>query len=285
MIFEFLFVRHGLSCGNVWAKRAYGIQTLYPDPELTQSGIELSKSLSSMLIQKIESLWLKEQYSVCASQMIRAQETAFYMLSSGLDLPIHVLPHIGETGFTLDNYSLDQEAQIEIMKKRNSSVIMNLARGLDGRLEQTFWNKSNYELFTKWATKHLDFFTLGSDGRYRAVIFTHSNFLKTAFNMDKKIDNNEAIYTVFNSDLETKTYTYLPNEIPNEISNECPDGCAVSICSDIYTGVQEIILGAFYKLMLFIAFFIKIVIRDCFDSTGPNWIVNRITRVFDAIVT
>jgi hypothetical protein len=206
------------------------------------------------------------------------------MLSSTLDLPINVLPHIGETGFTLDNYSLEQETQIDIMKKRNSAVITNLARGLDGRLEQTFWNKSNYELFTKWVTTHLDFFKLGSDGRYRAVIFTHSNFLKTAFKMDKKIDNNEAIHTVFNSDLETRTYTYIPNELGSDLSKECPDGCTVSICSDIYDGVQQIIIMAFYKLILFIAFFIKIVITDCFDSTGPNWIINRIARIFDAIV-
>jgi len=232
MIFEIIFVRHGISCGNAWAQTAYGMQTLYPDPELSKSGVDRSKVLSASLVENLRVLWPSEPFTVCASQMIRAQETAFYMLSSVLGLPIHVIPHVGETGLTLDNFALKHVDQVHIMMKRNPAVVDMLIKGHDGRLPQTLWNKSNYDLFIQWALKHPDFFAIGSDGRYRAVIFTHSNFLKATFKMDKKLDNNTAIFTVIDTSKKSELqFEYLTNHgLSTEVINDCPDGCLKSPC-------------------------------------------------------
>ena len=53
MILDIVFVRHGLSCANTLAKAKYGMHLLYPDPELAQKGVEMSKLLSSTLIKNI----------------------------------------------------------------------------------------------------------------------------------------------------------------------------------------------------------------------------------------
>lgn len=233
MILDIIFVRHGISCGNAWAHTVYGVQTLYPDPELTKSGVKRSKELSASLIKKIDKQWKKEPFTICSSQMIRAQETAFYMLSLPLGKPINVIPHVGETGFTRDNYSLPQVEQLHIIMDRNPAVADMLIRGRDGRLNQTLWNKANLKDFIGWASAHPEFFAIGSDGHYRAVIFTHSNFIKSAFNMDTKINNNEAVHTIINTSKSESQlqYTYMPNPaVYQEFINECHDECLVSPC-------------------------------------------------------
>ena len=46
MILDLIFVRHGQSCANALSHIKLGIELFYPDPELTQAGIDTSKALS-----------------------------------------------------------------------------------------------------------------------------------------------------------------------------------------------------------------------------------------------
>jgi len=232
MILDIVFVRHGLSCANTLAKAKYGMHLLYPDPELAQKGVEMSKLLSSTLIKNIKSRWNNEPYSIGSSQMIRAQETAYYMISSALGKPINVMPHIGESGFSSDNYSLSIEKQHEILKKRDPEIIESLKKGKDGREIQTLWQKANISKFLEWAENNPSYFELGSDGHYRAVIFTHSHFLSHSFKMPKVLGNNDAIHSVIDTTKGDSNLRFEYWVLYRGTSDFlCPDKCRVSVCT------------------------------------------------------
>ena len=122
MIFDLIFVRHGFSCANA-LKAKSRVHIFYSDPELTKVGIEISRSASSALIERVNALWGDNPYVVASSQMIRAQETAYYMISSKKDKPINIFPYISEKGFTRDNYAMPKDDQINILNQRNPHMI------------------------------------------------------------------------------------------------------------------------------------------------------------------
>ena len=147
MILDIVFVRHALSCTNVWANKLYGTHLFYQDPELTLAGISTSKELSSVLIKKISDLWGEEPYSIGSSSMIRAQQTAYLMLASVLEKPINIMAHICETGLSLDNQAYPLDEQRSILEGKTPGIGKLLSIGLDGRTSHTIWDKSNFGKF------------------------------------------------------------------------------------------------------------------------------------------
>ena len=232
MILDVVFVRHGLSCANVLAKIPFGGHFLYPDPELTKQGIFMCKSLSATLVKNVYTIWKDEPFSICASQMIRAQQTAFYMIASSLGAPINVLPHISENGITTDNYALPQADQIHIMSDIEPPIVDLLLKGKDGRKKQSLFDKSNMKKFLEWVVDNPKYFSKGSDGVFRAVIFTHSHFLKTTFGLKFNMKNNEAIHAKIDTDkpdLIGKRFEYWPVN-KNFGLADCPNDCRFSYC-------------------------------------------------------
>jgi hypothetical protein len=130
-----------------------------------------------------------------------SQETAFYMLADKLEKPINIFPHIGEKGMSLDNIGYPKEIQKKIILQNNSKIIKLLEKGNDERGRQNILNKSSWYDFIEWSIKNLDLFECCSDGIYRAVIFTHSDFLRTVFKLpnDEKGDYNSLYHVVFNT--------------------------------------------------------------------------------------
>jgi len=235
MIFDIIFVRHGLSCGNVWANKWYGSHIFYHDPELSATGINISQALAPTLQGHIAERWSKEPYVIGASRMIRAQETAYYMIAQLTKQPINVFPHIGESGITRDNWSLSRPEQRVIINDRNPAIIQALDKGTDHREPQTLASKSNWEEFMQWAIAHPEAFAQGSDKRYRAVIFSHGHFLKGVFPVPgiSHMNNNDALNTVINT---TKNYTnpkfeYWPLNNASAKISLCPDECHTSVCA------------------------------------------------------
>lgn len=233
MILDIVFVRHALSCTNVWANKLYGTHLFYKDPELTLAGISTSKELSPLFIKKITDLWGEKPYSIGSSSMIRAQQTAYHMLASILEKPINIMAHICETGLSLDNQAYPVDKQRIILETKSPGVGKLLSAGLDGRENHTIWDKSDFGKFLTWAVLNPEYFALGSDGRYRAVIFTHSHFLMKAFNMDNLINNNNAIHTVIDTNnTATLDYnTWFMNHV--NLSEICPNDCQISFCDNI----------------------------------------------------
>jgi hypothetical protein len=235
MILDIIFVRHGLSCANVWSTKLYGSNIFYRDPELTNQGINTSKELSPILIKNITKIWDNQPYSIASSNMIRTQETAYYMLASVLNEPINIMPHICESWLSLDNYPLPKTDQTTILNEKIPALINLLEGGLDARNVHNSWNKSSFSKFLEWASLNPEYFRLGSDGSYRAVIFTHSHFIKNAFRMDKIINNNDAIHTIIDtSDKTIRSHTKLSiNSLALNSIESCPDGCKISYCDTI----------------------------------------------------
>jgi broad specificity phosphatase PhoE len=232
MIFDLIFVRHGQSCANAWQLKYYGSHIFYKDPELSQLGIDVSKMLGLFLQEHIAERWSNEPFTIGASRMIRAQETAFYMLAHLSKNPINVFPHIAEHGVTLDNWSELPTEQYALMHKRNPDVCKLITRGQDYREPQSFRTKSNWDLFMQWAVANPDAFSKGTDNKYRAVIFSHGHFLQSVFDLPHSMNNNDALNTVINTgiDYTTPRYEYWPLNRSTS-ATACPDKCISSPCS------------------------------------------------------
>ena len=223
MILDLIFIRHAQSCGNIWKAKSKLRQISYRDPEITEAGIKTSKRLSEVLGKKLKEAWGEQPYRVGSSQMIRAQETAYYMTNG----PINIIPHISEDGITLDNYSLSKDAQRKIIGARNPKILAALDKGIDSREKQTIKEKSNWSVFLKWAEKYPESFAKGSDSIYRAVIFTHSHFLMNSLGLSKadKVKNNNGYRVVITNGTISNT-TRL--DIGNNVDNGGPDKCRIS---------------------------------------------------------
>ena len=196
MILDLIFIRHAQSCANIWKNKSKIRQLTYKDPELTDAGVKTSIKFNPILQMKIKELWNTQPYSICSSQMIRAQETAYYM--AGNNKPIHISPYIGEDGLSSDNYAFPKNVQRKILQTRNPEIIESLDKGIDLREKQTMSDKSSWSKFIAWANSNPKSFEKGNDGVYRAVIFTHSHFLQNAFKLSKKdkIKNNNGLHSI-----------------------------------------------------------------------------------------
>jgi len=228
MILDIIFIRHAQSCANIWKNKSKITQITYKDPEITEAGIKTSRRLSSILKLKVKNLWKNNPYTVGSSQMIRAQETAYYMTHKK---SINIIPHVGESGLSVDNFAFSKEKQREIISKRNPNIIKSLDNGSDFREVQTITGKSNWSKFLNWAIKNPKCFAKGSDGVYRGIIFTHSHFLQNSFQSDK-IKNNNGIHAVINTestnyDIPSKS-NYKLLSIGNTDTINGPDKCRIS---------------------------------------------------------
>jgi len=233
MKFEIIFVRHGVSCANQTKKlRGYGLHTLYSDPELTKKGKEISIKLSTKLMENIDFKWKEKEWTIGSSPMIRAQQTAYLMLAKDNGKKITIMPHINETGITIDNNAMNKEKQKIIMNISTPGILSSL--GADERDKQTLYNKSNFMKFKQWISKDgLQYFGKNKDNVYRSVIFTHNDYLKNVFKKyvkNIKFKNNNAVF--FKLDTEktgpddiTNIELNSINDINDKLLFECPDEC------------------------------------------------------------
>jgi len=188
MMFQLLFIRHGESIANILKNTLYGLHFFAFDSPLSENGIKESTRLQNSLLKVIKQEFSEQPYSLGSSHMIRAQETAFYMLGTK---KIDVYPHIGEPGLTLDNIGLDKMLQIAYFNTTNREIINFL--GIDFR---DSFNKSCWLSFLLWLQENRELLQKGSDGVFRAVIFTHSHFLHSLSPQpDGLLPNNQGLIT------------------------------------------------------------------------------------------
>lgn len=245
MRFQFIFVRHAESCANVWQAKYPGSQVTYHDPEITRRGIQRSQRMFPVLADFITQKWADKDYTIGASVMMRTQMTAFWMLAKHVDFGqrINIFPHIAEEGIDLSNMPMSKEEQRKILSPELGEL---LDRGIDFREQQTLWTKSDIQLFLDWAQKNPRIFKQGNDSIYRAVIFTHGNFLRTSFKLPHAMKNNGFIYTEFAFgepalDTEFAFPRYYINNTADSsnINASCPDGCRASVCGKSTGGTRR----------------------------------------------
>lgn len=245
--YEIIFVRHAESCANAWGKKYYGTHILYPDPEITASGIKRSKQFYPILQEFIDEKWNNKKYTIAASAMLRAQQTAFHMIAKQKQLAIDIFPFVCEKNMTLDNIPLSKQKQVMYLQDTNPVLLKHLMEGDDYRNEQTSFNKSDFPSFKKWLEKNPHAVYADKDGIHRLILFTHSHFLHETFRLPhgKLITNNGFIFTRMT--LATKSGSIEPttqteeDEFPfefqfwdplNLMKGEyiCPDGCSRTLC-------------------------------------------------------
>jgi hypothetical protein len=242
MRFEIIFVRHAESCANVWKDQTLIGHIRYSDPEITKRGTSLSVARYPKLKEAIKKYL--PSYTVGASALMRAQQSAYYMLAKHVRKPINVIPHVSEQGITTDNIPFEKSKQVAMLEKMDPKVVSALNKGKDARNEQTTLTKSNFKDFLKWAEDNPDFFAKGKDGVYRAVIFTHGKLLKSQFplkNADPQTDNdkynnNDFVVTAFGDEKEGSQVPQYPNFVYFDTSGigsseeECPgESCRLPI--------------------------------------------------------
>jgi len=239
VLLEILFVRHGLSCANALKIKDRVSSGFYRDPELTTYGKERSEQLTDRFTAYVNRIFPNNAYSIGASTMIRAQQTAYYMLAKNTDKKIHILPHIGETGLTPANIPLKAEKQKTIM---SSGLVRKL--GEDARGDTKYGIRSNWSKFIEWVntlyeTQHhlAPFFTetMNAKGEtvYRAVIVSHSNFLKSVFGPPKLINNDMIFATINTETKEKRIQRYDPLIALDETRKQDTAGCLLETPSDV----------------------------------------------------
>jgi hypothetical protein len=239
VLLEILFVRHGLSCANVWSSRFKPTAMLYPDPELTHYGIDLCVERKPVLEDVIRVRFGDDQYSIGSSCMIRAQMTAYYQLASDKSKPIHILPHIAETGSSYAGTPLSPDKQAPLL---GPEILAKL--GVDARGDVSHAAKSNWPLFLEWVNRlgaagMSPFFTpVVKDGTtvYRAVIFTHSRFLEKIFGTFPQ--NNDVLFARIDAEsgtiLEYAPMTSFPRL--TDARGQSLEGCRFQTSYQTMTG-------------------------------------------------
>lgn len=244
--FEILFVRHAYSCANEWQdKSKLGRHWLYDDPEITTQGIKESIAVGKSYENPFTN---QEPFTLASSVMLRAQQTAYLMFGKRLNLPIHVFPYIGEIYPTFDNRPLSMDKQQKRYEKNpyytSDPSMTNLVyeRGIDFRhVDSTLSSPvSSYKAFIKWIVKpeNEHFFAKGSDDILRAIIVTHSGFMRKHFPYAgvKKYKNNDGILVSLEIDPampsahEKEILEYFPAQPIKDtlhINAKCPD-CSCS---------------------------------------------------------
>jgi len=207
VLLEIIFVRHGVSCANAWGHTSMLLEPIYPDPELSQYGIERSQEKGSLLKKDVDSFFPDKIYSIAASCMIRTQQTAYHMLAKSTKKPIHIFPHIGETINVTCNIPFSSKEQASIL---GSDIVEQIGMDVRGNVDKR--HRSNFSQFVTWihdlSEKELATLfgvaDLNGIPVYRAVIFTHGLFLKSIFG-DKFFNNNDYAY----AKIDTKTHSIM----------------------------------------------------------------------------
>ena len=246
MRFEIIFVRHAESCANVWQDETLIGQAVYKDPEITERG----KSRSIAKYRKLKEIIKKyfPSYTIGSSSLLRAQQTAYYMLAKHVKKPINIIPHLREEGFTLSNLANDRKTQLNFVEKIEPKMVSFIEKGKDARDKQTITNKSHFPSFLKWAEDNLDFFAKGKDGVYRSVIFTHGLLLRHVFPLKNalpevsshhKYNNNDFIVVSLGDKSDSAEIPHRPNFLyfdtsdikgDTEVEKECPGmSCRIPI--------------------------------------------------------
>lgn len=107
--FNLYLVRHGISCANLAKKKGERLlQHTYTDPELTTWGRKKAKALGPYLEASLSDPF----FIVGASCLLRAQQTAYYMLEPER---LIIVPYISEKGIGGENYAFSPKAQADIL--------------------------------------------------------------------------------------------------------------------------------------------------------------------------
>jgi len=138
----------------------------YSDPELSHSGREQIDTLRPLFLKKLTG----EEPIVCASGLLRAQQTAYGLTYADT---IYVVPHICEIGIGDDNVPLSKAKQETILKETCQEELIPL-RNFD---YYSSIKKTSFSQFKKWFGKHWSILSKGDPSRLFLFI-SHGLFIR-----------------------------------------------------------------------------------------------------------
>lgn len=166
-----IFGRHGTSCANVM-KETSSISLIdlrrryYKDPELSHSGREQVEQLRPLFLKKLK----EEEPIICASGLLRAQQTAYGLTHADT---IYIVPHISEIGTGYDNIPLSKVKQEKILKDTSQEELIPL-RNFDYYQSD---HKTSFTQFKKWFGHHWSILSKGDPSRL-FVFISHGMFIR-----------------------------------------------------------------------------------------------------------
>jgi broad specificity phosphatase PhoE len=184
--YSLILVRHGVSCANL--KKALGQQFItYTDPELTRAGKVKAINRGKLLRDYLEESGLQNPI-VGASVLIRAQQTAFLMMSpdyrEGDYLEnLYVVPYVSEVGSSWfypreDNRPLKTAEKVAILKKTTPALLSHF-RYVPADYPQDAATPSP-DKFVQWLRTNYPMLNEQEPGEGQnrpIIIFTHGNYI------------------------------------------------------------------------------------------------------------
>jgi len=138
----------------------------YSDPELSHSGRDQVDTLRPLFLTKLKG----EEPIVCASGLLRAQQTAYGLTHADT---IYIVPHICEIGTGYDNVPLSKVKQEQILKDTYQEELIPL-RNFDYYQSD---NKNSFTRFKKWFGKHWSILSKGDPSKLFLFI-SHGLFIR-----------------------------------------------------------------------------------------------------------
>jgi broad specificity phosphatase PhoE len=164
------YVRHGESKANVMQhEKCMGglIHLLMLDPDLTEKGKKAS-SESAESAPKVD--------IVLTSELLRAIHTAVRTYPKKM---VHIVPHVKELGYGLDNVPVDYEYQKSYLDEYKHYIV----REKKEKEYKTFMEYFKEEIVPRFKGRE----------EISVALFTHSRFMRRAFKLKTmgEINNNE----------------------------------------------------------------------------------------------
>jgi len=166
-----LFGRHGISCANLQKSTASAPsldprRKFYSDPELCHSGRVAVDKLRPAFLKKVKG----EKLVVCASGLIRAQQTAYGLTHTNT---IYITPHICEHGMGYDDTPLPKSKQATILKEVCDEELIS-RRNFD------YYNStytSNFTKFKTWFAQHWSYLSKNKSSLF--LFISHGGFIRS----------------------------------------------------------------------------------------------------------
>ena len=200
-----IFGRHGTSCANVM-KATSSISAInlrrryYSDPELSHSGREQVEHLRPLFLKKLSG----EEPIVCASGLLRAQQTAYGLTHTDT---IYVVPHICEIGVGDDNVPLSKAKQETILKETCQEELIPL-RNFEYYQSN---HKTSFSRFKKWFGKHWSI--LSKEDPSRLFLFlSHGKFIRRFI---KNLPEGRSLSETKNCECHELSFTINKNMVTN----------------------------------------------------------------------
>ena len=253
---RFFFIRHGLSCSNIAKffpksalhKITHAQSMGYRDPELSQIGIQTTTDNGVKFRNYLQKHSI-HLHHIGSSTLMRAIQSAWFMLAKDLNKQIQVMPYLSEKKISipgkkqiLPRFITDKlkiTASNTPLPYQEQNKFLNQYGDLVNNLEQHSTTEderfvSSLPKFLKWFEKHVDNFfkSAGLDPNKDTLNFAlvcHGTYIRKELNLPKMESyNNIAVVKQYIFNLPSELDYDAKKNYSKDITDYCPNKCRQS---------------------------------------------------------